>query len=374
MRAWRFAFCIACCAPALADDPPIVQFRALPVRASGDHEVIGNTIVLQSGHQVVWIDFMMDDWDPAEKGTRIKAYQLGLAPSNYSGGVSGSITQFLATCSSHPDCATAVGPGSTCNLGAGQNPPPTNTCTPGFITTSRPDYLFMGVSALSGVDLSAPPAYRFVGAPFGDPIWITRCNGGIAPAKVCATNEDCPGLEGVVPPGTCEIDHGPRYLASLALYVSPDAAGTFTVRLRPSDDGTGIQYNNLIDGDNQFIPVSLAEARIRVVCTSHEQCQTGNPCMNGACVSGRCTSTPNYNTSLFCCRTDDGTLCPKPASTGDTDNDGDRDMADAAVMQECFQIDTVNATCAAGDYNCDCLIDASDYAEFANELNGPTAP
>ncbi len=56
---------------------------------------------------------------------------------------------------------------------------------------------------------------------------------------------------------------------------------------------------------------------------------------------------------------------------GDTDGDGDVNLADAAVFQRCFGTTPLSGACLALDFDHDGDIDLSDYLEFASELWRP---
>jgi len=358
---------LVCVDSVQADDPPLVAIRPVPVRSNGVHQVIGNEIVLLGGGQVVLIDFVVDDWDPLEKGTRIKAFQVWLDEASLRNDLSGTLTPYFANCTSTAQCVSAVGSGSTCNLGS--EPYALNKCAAGFIDISRTNYLFKGQSNLAGVDQSTVEV-RWAAAILSEPIWITRCSGGLFPGNACYTNDDCPPFPPTIPPGTCQISHAPRYLGTLALFVPLDAVGTFTIRLR------GGTLTNLIDGGSQILPGTTGEALITIACKGINNCQSSNPCLTASCVNERCVAEPTYDDTQFCCTPSDGILCPKAISAGDSDNDGDHDLADFATLQGCFGGTPEGAgdPCAAADLVCDCLIDAGDHRQFSKILTGPTAP
>lgn len=348
-----------------ADEPSTIQIRPIPVSASGSHQIIGNEIILDGTEQVVLIDMMVDDWDPAEKGTLVRAFQVWLDPQMYTSGLFGMIEPYFPDCAINADCANAIAIGSTCNLGAELFP--LNKCTPGFISTGRPDYIFRGRSHFPAVDLSSW-TFRWAAAMVEASIWITQCAGSIFPGEACYSDADCEGIPSVIPAGTCVASHVPRYLGTLALFVPADAVGTFTVRIFESPRST------LIDDDSQFLPVTVGEALISVSCTSSATCAIPNACLDTDCVGGRCVGVKNYDDAQFCCAPADASVCDIPTAPGDDDNDADRDLLDVAALQRCFGVERSGATCASADLSCDCAVDGGDYKLFADGITGPGAP
>lgn len=366
MRLFLSVLSVLVCLPVLrAGGPPTLLMRPVPVSATGPHQIVGNEIILDGADQMVLIDMMVDDWDPAEMGTLVKAFQVWLDESSYTNGVSGAIEPYFPDCTSNADCANAIAPGALCNLGA--DPFPLNKCGPGFINAGREDYIFRARSDLRAVDQS-DLEFRWGAALVDGPIWITRCEGGIFPGEACYTDDDCAGFPDVIPDGTCVISHVPRYLGTMTFFVPVDAVGTFTVRLREST------FSNLIDGNSQFLPITVGEALITVGCASSASCVSPDACHDGDCMDGRCVNVPNYDDALFCCAPADGALCNTAPTPGDEDNDGDRDLLDIAALQRCFGAERSGATCASADLACDCAINIADYDLFANGITGPATP
>jgi hypothetical protein len=346
---------------AWADDPAVVRIRPVPISADGPHEIVGDELILDGGGQVVLFHIVVDDWDPAEKGTRVRAFQVGIDPSTYDSGLFGTLTPHFADCANDADCVAAVGPGFSCNQGA--DAIPINKCRAGIIHAGRDDYIFRGRSSLSAVDQLN---LRWVGTLLEEPIWVLRCNGGVLSGAACYSNADCPGFPNVIPAGTCEISHTTRYLGSLALYVSEDASGTFTVRLRGSPSSV------LLDENTQFLPVEVGTARVSIRCTIDTECHTDNVCLDVACEDERCVGTPNYDDTQFCCAPSDGFECPVAGTPGDVDGDGDRDLQDFAAFQRCFGDDAVDNTCAPSDMVCDCAVGQRDLASFVDGITEPS--
>jgi hypothetical protein len=121
-----------------------------------------------------------------------------------------------------------------------------------LIDTSRPDYVFSGLTEL--------PAIDFLSYRFGSTVFLPM---------------DCPEY---VPPA--------KYCATLILVVSEDAAGTFTIGLI----GEGLN-SSLFKPDLMFLPTELIPASITIA---------PGICGNGACEDGEdetscradCTSRP----------------------------------------------------------------------------------
>lgn len=167
----------------------------------------------------------------------LKTGQATIDSSGYSSGASGTLA---------PLTAPTVGDGA-------------------FIDKLRSDYVFFGESSIEAVD-TATPNYRW-GA--------TRLSGGTAD------------------PGSS------RYLGTLKLVVSGDAAGVFTVGFFPPPDSF------LADDNNESIPMGgVVPAEISVAqCVVDGDCDDNVFCTIDTCDAGICTNTPS---DAFC---DDGLFC-----------------------------------------------------------------
>jgi hypothetical protein len=201
-----------------------------------------------------------------------------------------------------------------------------------------------------------------------DPIWITRCTGGTIPGAACYSNSDCPGIPNIVPQGSCQISHVPRYLGGLALFVPEEATGTFTVSLRESP------MSNLLDENNRALPLEPGVAFITIRCGQSADCITDDACVDVDCVQERCVATPNYDDLRFCCAPGDGGLCPLATTPGDVDGDGDRDLRDFAALQLCYGAAPIDEACAFSDLMCDCAVDGRDFSHFFQGLTEPSSP
>jgi hypothetical protein len=89
------------------------------------------------------------------------------------------------------------------------------------------------------------------------------------------------------------------------------------------------------------------------------------------------TNALERNKLAFWVRFADGeaiVLARYPAPLGDVDDDGDVDLADAALLSECFGGSfqpTTSSGCELADFNGDTDVDLGDYRILANCLNGP---
>ncbi len=185
----------------------------------------GHHITLARAGTSVFVEIRIDDWDPDDAGTRLKAWEVDIDSTGYASGTEGVLSPKLVACSADDDCRAVFGgfceqsgaacvmdadcplnpteqcSGSTCNFPAVVG----GYCQPGFILDGREDYVFHS----SGFDLRAVDTddldYRFAssdsdGAGAADP-------------------EPFPD-EGV-------------YAGTLVLDVPVDAKGTFTVGMLP---------------------------------------------------------------------------------------------------------------------------------------------
>lgn len=364
MKTWRtLAVGVACFSSSTAFLRAEVEFSIIPVSASGSYTIAGNEITLDHPGQVVIFEIEVSDWDPDETGILVIMYGVIVDSSGYTSGLRGALTPYRPACETHADCAAAVGTGSLCG---GCN------CQSGFIDFAHPRYIFKGLTVLVGMDQCVPLDFRWgvvVNPIYDPPAWLERCVGGIGPGDVCFSDADCPGFEDVVAPGTCEIDHGSRYLGSLALEVSPDAYGTFTITFT---DYSLFDERGAIIGDSP-IP---HPAMINVRCSSAVSCNDKDACTDDTCDSGTCRHIRNFNRFFSCCDPLEGSVCAiQTGLSGDTDGDEDVDLADVARMQLCFgDLHNGVSPCAGVDLACDCRVQSADYQAFEPAITGPIAP
>lgn len=266
------------------------EIALVPVGASGVHTIDGNEILLEGGGQRIFLEIQISGWDPA----LLKAWQATIDSSGYSSGLRGMLAVELAACSDDRDCRVAFGGicslvgdscvddddcqfpqfgercrGSACSflLPAG------DFCKPGFIVSSRIDYVFRSTADIPAVDVSTPN-FRY--------------------ASLKTENS-------VSDPGILQ------YAGTLVLNVSLDAMGTFTVAFDENVDSTG-----LADDDGMFItPLTLTPALVTITCQTDVDCEDGNACTDDACeVDGTCSNENNFNDTVDCCNPADGTTMP----------------------------------------------------------------
>ena len=164
-----------------------------------------------------------------------------------------------------------------------------------------------------------------------------RCLGGDNDGLRCTSASDCPGSDlclyrndfvfgpGAMPitaadPGTPRIVAAlqsggmdfddPRYVGTLALRASSDAAGIFQVSLR----GEGATFLN--DADAFTIPTNLGDplaVGVDVKCAEDSHCDDASSCTADACQSGTCANSPKPSGTA--CE-DDGSVCTTDSCDG----------------------------------------------------------
>lgn len=204
-----------------------------PISSNGSHSIIGNEIIMPAGGQRVTLEVKVSNWDPGLQGlVLIRTYQSTLTgTTGYSSGLQGVLAPASQSCTNNAQCVAAFGGGSCGNA----TNPPVGFCKSGFLVTSRADWLFTGISTVTGVDVSTLD-YRY-GA--------TTQNAG----------------EGTLDDGTV------KYAGSLILDVPANALGTFTIGFE--NFGTF-----LIDPGDVVIPRTTFPALITIPAGS---CCTGFP-------------------------------------------------------------------------------------------------
>lgn len=228
----------------------------------------------------VFLEFRVGDWDPDDVGVKLAGFQPAFDSTSFTTGASGTLTVNFGSsscgecsdngdpCFSAEDCTPGAcgGSGTPCHttagdctgelcVGAATCDPLANgndiceaelgtgalcgpagyflgsgTCSFAYTDASRPDFALAAAGAvLPALDISSTdvrPAYAVVFGHVNDP-------------------EPFPA-EGL-------------YAATLALFVPPDAQGTFTVSLKP------YPASNLTDGNTAAIlPLDVIPAQIRV--------------------------------------------------------------------------------------------------------------
>ncbi len=224
-------------APTLPDPPPpgVLSLR--------EEEVI-----LTEGDHNVWLEFRVGDWDPADIGVQLQAWQATFDSDSLSSGAAGVLQPYTggAACAGLGDdapCVAALGTGARCDPAGYYFP--SGTCSFAWIDRDHPDFLYKDAGApIVTIDLSQP-SVRPAGTVFSGPPDDPPCNG-------CTLDE---------------FPAGGMYAGSMAVHVPSDARGTFTMTLRPFPD------TQLTDGHNQFIPLlGIRPAKITI--------QTGRCCYN----------------------------------------------------------------------------------------------
>ncbi len=296
-----------------------------PMGASGNYTLTTEGITLHGGGQRVFLEIHLAGWAPR----RLSSWQARIEASGYSSGSAGVLSPAYETCTSNAECVAAFGTGATCGWSSHDN-----ECTPGFIGTFRPDYVFSSVNDLAAVDLSTLD-YRY------------------ASTIVLAAPIFDPGV--------------PKYAGTVVLDVPVGAAGTFTIGF------VGLDDTALLEGLQFITPLILMPTHITIACDP-SSCDDDNACTDDGCGAGtQCTHDPNYNDALYCCYPTDRTLCSIPAGLpGDFNGDGSTDLVDFARLQVCFDDEAkLTGACEAVELNCDCRLDRSDMGDFTSAMNGP---
>ena len=174
---------------------PDAEFGWVPVDASGSHTIDGHEITLHETEQLVTLEIHVSDWDPH----LLKAVQATVDSAGYSNGVGGTLNP-LGWPGSPEDGA--------------------------FINTSRPDYVFYGMTAIDAVSTATL-----------DYIWGATLLFG------------------------AKTDDGQTYyLGTLVLEVPTDASGTYTIGFLADVDKTF-----MLDDNGQYIlPLILTPALITI--------------------------------------------------------------------------------------------------------------
>jgi hypothetical protein len=238
------------------------ELSLVPVSATGPHTITGNDISLDAGGQVVSLELRLRDWDPdGDGGPRVSSWLALVDPSDFESGEHGVLSPILRDCESDADCQAAVHPLSLCASASYLGVP---LCHPGFFDTSRTDYVFSGLEALTVFDVSSP-GFRFAAVTI----------------SVAATD---PGFT--------------VYGATLLVEVPSDAQGTFTIELIPSAAGG----SNITDENRDPITgLSLVSATITLPtfdceslnnCSGHGYCPADGVCACDEGWAGVDCSTP----------------------------------------------------------------------------------
>jgi hypothetical protein len=231
--------------------PANVTISLVPVEGGGSIGIVGNEIIYAAGGGNAELEVRISDWDPANSGVQLKAWQAQLTSSGFTSALAGTLTFTSHPCTTDADCIAIlggncalfgnpctsdancnVGLAETCNLaspicgnygggGHGVPAPQPTVCLPAYINKFRADYVFKNIPGgdLDVVDRSTP-------------------NMRWASAGTSSAQND----PAVFPPGGL-------YAGTLLLDVSSDASGTFTVPLDPPPNSV------LVDQNSLFLPL-----------------------------------------------------------------------------------------------------------------------
>lgn len=201
--------CTQDCRPTVA----LVPFGSL-----GSYQLDADGITVAAGDAVV-LDVILRHWDADLDGNPlVSSFEIALDSSSLTSGTSGRLSAHTPTCDSMVDCDRQVRHRTRCTEGQ---------CIPAFYDERRPETIFPDTVTPFELAISA------VGTRFT-----------------------------VVSPFAAEADTGlPTYAASIILQTSPDATGTFTVKV---SELPGDAF--LTGTDGSTIPIEVfAPATIHVI-------------------------------------------------------------------------------------------------------------
>lgn len=196
----------------MSDPANAAEMALVPVSASGPHTIVGNEIILYGADQTVTLEIRMSDWDPVG----LKAYEVDFDATGSTSGDAGMLMPFgwddpdIGTfCRDDLDCTEGQvcwNPwGMSYGVCAGPNHHPEDGA---FIDEDRTDYVFHGIATIPLLDMHT---------------WDHLSGTGFRLGAILQFPSYVPVY---TPP--------PKYGATLTLVVPPEAAGTFTMELRPS--------------------------------------------------------------------------------------------------------------------------------------------
>lgn len=226
------------------------EVSIVPVASSGPHSIVGNEISILSGAQTVTLELFLSNWDPQ----KLRAYQVVIDMNALVSGDAGTALplgwarepgdgQCLSRpCDSNADCS----PGFTCSSNEWIfdtcSGPDHNPELGAFLDTSRPDYIFLGLQTVHGLDRIC---YRY--------------GGGLL---ISGSEVEYAGL--------------PKYVGTLILNVSDDADGTFTVGVVPDETFF------VDEPPSEAIPLNSTPALVRLVhpVCGNDTCELGESELN----------------------------------------------------------------------------------------------
>ncbi|MBU0718399.1 MAG: hypothetical protein KJ749_09140 [Planctomycetes bacterium] len=214
----------------------------LPISATGTHTVDGTTITLEGGDQQVTLEIRLSGWAPSLLST----YQAQIESTD-------SYNNSLG------DPLTPVGW-------------PDSTTDGAFITTSRSDFPFFGLTAIPAVST-----------------YVLNYLWGAA----------------LLNPANSVPDTGGSYYGgTLILDVPAGALGVYTIVFHDHADWTFMR-----DEDSGPISRTLSSATINVLCANNDICDDGDGCTEDICeADGTCSHELNYDDDVWCCNPTFGTL------------------------------------------------------------------
>ncbi len=215
-------------------------------------DTAANEITCQAGGHAVFLEILVDDWDPSPWecgldpegfieatdlgepctdtldcvtgycGNHLKAYQYNIDASGFTSGLKGTVVPFVPSCASNAECEAVIGEGSKCASGLYDNP--AKSCVNAYVDKDRTDWVYYDWDTLGAVDVST------MGSRYG---WTVNDD----PARFAR------GFT--------------TYAGSLALWIPADAKGTFSIGFA---GGTAMS-----DQYNQFmVPLGMVPAKLTV--------------------------------------------------------------------------------------------------------------
>ncbi len=289
----------------------------VPVSATGDYTIDGNTITLVGGDQLVTLEIRLSGWDPEMDGPNLGAYQGTINASGYDNGNGDPLV---------PD-------GWPSSPGDGA-----------YIDSGRTDYTFNGVTSIPVV------------------------------ATVTLDYE-----YGAVVMGSGKADGGLEYYSgTLVIYVPAGAAGVYTVDFVESDSFTFIrdEIGYLIEPLIKTSATIAIACASNEDCDDGNAC-TDDVCLP----SQTCENTINYDDEVYCCNPDTGMLttiddgeeCTEDVCDPDTGAVTHPALPSGTACGDSTESECDHADTCDGAGNCDENLE--DYGEpcgdpTVNECNG----
>ncbi|MCH8148276.1 MAG: hypothetical protein IH987_09835 [Planctomycetes bacterium] len=249
------------------------NFAWVPTGATGDHNIVGQEIILTGAGQEVTLDLEMSGWDPDQDNIpRLAAFQVTVDSSGYSSGMGTALNPLGWPDSPELGAFQIL---NRCTINFGQ-PPTGAPCTgqadcPEEACIADPNFVFTGLNPITAIATTSLD-YELA-----------------AVAQIDGRTDD--GIN--------------WYGATLVLEVPLGAVGTYTIGFVNNPNSTFMRDELA----GPITPIILISAQITVLCAVDADCNDANACTIDSCLGdGTCQNTLNYDDALFCCNPADGSL------------------------------------------------------------------